>query len=123
MTTRPSGRNTPPSGPYRGEVLRGGGQHLAAAVVDDHEILDPHAEATRHVHARLHRDGVAADQIAFRARCEGGRLVDLEPDSVTEAVAELVAVAALLDDVARDPVEFPRAGAGAHLRQRRSLRR
>ena len=50
-----------------------------------------------------------------RHAAEAGRLVDLEPDAVTGAVAELLAVAGRRDHGARGRVDVVAAvGAGAH---------
>src|SRR6476619_3680919 len=104
-----------------GEVLGGRGQHLAASVVDDHEVLDPDPEAAGHVDARLDRDGVAAHEGGLGARGQARRLVDLQPDAVAEAVTELVAVAALLDDAAGDAIQLTGVRARADLREGRGL--
>ena len=54
-----------------------------------------------------------AASIVLGALREPRRLVDLEPDAVAEAVAEVLAVAGGLDHRARDGVDLAAAGAGA----------
>src|SRR5680860_32970 len=66
---------------------------IATAVLgDDDEILDPHAELTGQVDARLNRHHFAGGEHVLRARREARLLVHLEPDAVAEAVAEALAV-------------------------------
>src|ERR1700742_2486208 len=63
------------------------GEDLGPVGGDVDEILDPDPERTRHIHARLDRDDVALLERRIRPLRQPWRLVDLDPDSVPEAVA------------------------------------
>src|SRR5204863_4398228 len=52
---------------------------------------------------------------------EPGSLVELQADAVAEAVAEVLAVAGRIDDVARDRVDLAALGTRAHGVQRGDL--
>src|SRR5436190_3633889 len=88
------------------EVLRGAREHGMAVLGDHHEILDPHAAATRQIHAGLHRHDVPDGQLRLRRCAQPRRLVDLHPDAVAEPVAEVLAVPGRRDDVARHGVDL-----------------
>ena len=92
-----------------------------AVLGDDDEVLDPDAEAAGDVDAGLDRDDVAGAEHVVGALAEARRLVDLEADAVAEAVAELVAVAAVADDRPRDLVGGGSRHAGADRLQRLAL--
>src|SRR5689334_1241916 len=55
-------------------------------------VLDAHAELSRQVDARLHRDDHAGLQHRVAARGHAGRLVDLEPHAMSRAVPELLGI-------------------------------
>ncbi len=54
-----------------------------------------------HVDARLDRDDLVGLEHVVGALGQARRLVDLEPDAVTETVAEVVAVPSLADHIPR----------------------
>ena len=81
------------------------GEDVGLAVGHDHEVLDPDADVAGHVDARLDGHDVARRELALRRLGEPRRLVDLEPDAVAEPVAEVLAVAGRVDDLARDGVD------------------
>src|SRR3954467_13260477 len=84
------------------QVLRGRRQDVGTIAADDHQVLDPYAEAAGQVHAGLHRDRVSRRQRALPARGQPRLLVDLQADAVAEPVSELLAVTGRLDDPAGD---------------------
>ena len=70
-------------------------EHLLSVLADDHQVLDPHTEHTRQIHAGLDRHDVAdAQRLLARGPRQARPLVDLHADAVTEAVAEMLAVPA-----------------------------
>ena len=73
------------------ELLREPGQHLAAAVGHDDQVLDADAELARQVDPGLDRHRVAGLQRALRGLRQPRRLVHLQPDPVAEAVPEAIA--------------------------------
>ena len=83
------------------QILRERAEIAVAVLGDDDEVLDAHAEPLRHVDAGLDRHHVAREQLVLGARAEARPLVDLDPDAVADAVAELVAVAGIGDRLAR----------------------
>src|SRR3954462_5497443 len=83
------------------QVLRQRRDDLAAVVGDDDEVLDPHTDRAGHVHTRLDRDDVARLQRVLPLLGEPRALVDLEPDAVAEAVAEVLGVARVVYDPPR----------------------
>ena len=85
----------------------------AAVLGDDDEVLDPHAELARQVDARLDGDDFAGREHVVGARREARPLVDLEADAVAEPVAEVLAVAGLLDHLAGDRVDVLAVDPGA----------
>src|SRR3954447_2756659 len=96
------------------QVLRQRRDDLAAVVGDDDEVLDPHADRAGHIDPRLDRDDVARLQRVLPLLGEPRPLVDLEPDPVSEAVAEVLGVARVVDDRARDRVDLPAGRARPH---------
>ena len=68
---------------------------ISQPVGGDHDqVLDPDPEPPGQVDARLDGDHIAR-RSSSSTFCESrGRLVDVEPDSVPETVAEMLAVAA-----------------------------
>ena len=84
-----------------------------ALVGDDDQVLDPDAELARQVDARLDRHHFPRRQGVLGALREARPLVDLEPDPVAEAVAEAVAVAGGLDQLAGGGVDRLALDAGA----------
>ena len=79
---------------------------------DDDEILDPHSQLAGNVDPRLDRHHLAGLEHVLGAVRDARRLVDLEADTVAEPVAEALAVAGLLDDLAGDGVDRLTALAG-----------
>src|SRR3954468_11472050 len=88
------------------QLLRQRRDDLAALLGDDHEVLDPHADRARHVDARLDGHDVAGGERGLALLGEPRPLVDLQPDPVAEAVAEVLGVAGGVDDRARDGVDL-----------------
>ena len=70
------------------EVVREPGQHLAAVLGHEHEVLEPDAADRRVVAARLDRDDVAGDERAAGQQPHVRAFVHLEADAVPEAVEE-----------------------------------
>src|SRR3954464_5227714 len=93
------------------QVARGMGERVGAARADQHGVLDADPASTREVDAGLdgHRYAVG-ESIRRRTRDEERRLVDLQPDSVPQAVRDFVP--RRLDPLARHRVEFDRQSAG-----------
>src|SRR3954470_2519920 len=104
------------------QVLRERREELDPLLPDDREVLDANAAEARHVDPGLDRDDVPGLERVRRLRRQARRLVDLQADAVPEPVAELLAVAGLVDDPARDRVGLHPRHAGANLRERRLLR-
>src|SRR5215208_6618098 len=104
------------------QVLRERGQELDAVLAHDREVLDADASEARDVDPRLDRDDVAGLERVRRLRREARRLVDLQADAVPEPVPELLSVAGLVDDPARDRVGLDSRHPGADLRDARLLR-
>src|SRR3954468_22720542 len=74
------------------QVAGGTGERVSAARADEHGVLDADPAPTRQVDARLDGHGHAFDESSRgRARHDERRLVDLEPDTVTQPVREVVA--------------------------------
>src|SRR5205823_12829609 len=96
------------------QCLADRGDRLGTLLGPHHEVLDPHAEAPGEVDPRLNGDDVAGLERRLVALGQARLLVNLEPDPVAEAVAELVAVAGLLDHRPRDRVDLPSSRPGAH---------
>ena len=95
----------------------------AAVVGHGDEVLDAHADAPRDVDAGLDRHDVpGAQRLLGGGAREPRRLVDLQAHAVAEAVAEVLAVARPLDDLARDRVDLASAAARAHRAQAGELR-
>src|SRR5207247_1148279 len=105
----------------RQQVLADRREHVRPVGGHHHEVLDPHAEAPGDVHARLDGDDGAGLERRLVALGQARLLVDLQPDAVAEAVAELVAVAGLVDDRPRHRVDLPPGAPGAHGVQARLL--
>src|SRR3954454_20950614 len=78
--------------PLEGPVERG--EHLAAAVGDEHVVLDADAALAGQVDPRLDRDDHPRPQFLFAAGlAHAGQLVDFAADAVPQAVSELLAEA------------------------------
>src|SRR5438270_9960114 len=73
------------------------------------------------VDARLDGDDVAGGERVLGQRRQPRPLVDLEPDAVPEAVAEVLAVARVGDQLARGRVDVLAARARANLAERALL--
>ena len=65
------------------------GQHLAAVLGDEQEVLDAHSAEAVAVEAGLDRDHVARHEL-LADQAEARSLVDGEADPVTEPVVEAV---------------------------------
>ena len=91
----------------------GTGQHLAAAVGDEDEILEPDAAERRVIEAGLERDHVAGDELPARHAAQVRPLVHLEADAVAEPVEE-AAVAAPRPSVFVRWVSYPAASKTSH---------
>ena len=89
-----------------------------AVVGDDHEVLDAHADGARDVDPGLDRDHHAGSERGLALLGQPRALVDVEPDAVAEAVAEVLGVAGGVDDRARHGVDLAAGRARAHGRQR-----
>src|SRR6266511_2154306 len=84
----------------RHEFLGEHGQHLAAVLRDDDQILDPDPAEAGEVDPRFDRDDVPGLELVFRLLREPRGLVDEQPDAVPEAVAERLAEVGVLDPLA-----------------------
>src|SRR5918999_1771290 len=89
-------------------------QPLAAAVRDQHHVLDPDAAAPRQVDARPAGEDVARLERVGRLGPRRRRLVHLQPDPVPEPVAEVLAEARRRDHVPRGGVGMAPAHARPH---------
>src|SRR4051812_46576945 len=96
-------------------------QDVAAGVGDHHEVLDARADLPGQVDARLDGHGVASPQRTISALRQARAFVDLEPHAVSQAMAEVVAVARRGDQLARDAVDAAAFGSRAHGVERREL--
>src|SRR3954451_734973 len=81
-------------------------EHLVAGRRERDEILDAHADGAGDVDPRLDGDDVACGKRVGAELREARALVDLEADPVPEPVAEVLGVAGLVDDGARDRVDL-----------------
>ena len=86
------------------------------------QVLDPRPAATRQVDPGLDRDHVAGLQPGLGGPREPRRLVDIEPDAVAEAVAEVIAMPGGGDQVAGDRVDLAALETRPDRRERRLLR-
>ena len=88
------------------------GNILAAALLEDHHVLDPNAELTGQVDAGL---GGADDACGQRLNVAGvgaGVLVDLQTKAVAVAVAEVFAVTGVGNDLPGGAVNILAGNAG-----------
>src|SRR5687768_6019251 len=98
----------------RDQVMRKGGEHASATVLEKHVILDAHSAPSRPVDARLDgNDGVVWKRCFGRPR-QPRRLMHLDADPVTEAMAERIAETAVFNVAPRDRVGIPSAHAGVN---------
>src|SRR5919198_1180243 len=88
----------------------------------DDVVLDTDAADAFEVDARLDGDDVGRRERVLRFRRHPGRLVHLEPEAVTETVAECAFEVGCVDDRARDAVGLDTAQAAANPLQRSLLR-
>src|SRR3990172_7793801 len=79
--------------------LGGGAHHPRLPVLEHHHVLNPSAAPAADVYPRLDGGDHAILQLVLRLPGEPGRFVDQQSDAVAEAVAEVLAVAGLSDDV------------------------
>ena len=77
-----------------GRLLSVGAEVAMTVVCHHHQILDPDPKLAGYVDARLDRDDVAGEQLVVGALRQPRRLVDLDPDAVSEPVSEELAVPA-----------------------------
>ena len=96
-----------------GELFRSLGDDLCAVFVQDHNVLDAHTELAGDVDSRLRADRAADGHDGLAGEVCAGQLVDIKAEGVAEAVAEVLAVAGLGDDVARGGVDLIAGDAGA----------
>ena len=99
----------------RGEYL--GWFRLARAVVagastDDEGVLDPDSALARQVDPRLDGDGNPIHKSTCPAARHQRRFVHLKPDSVAQAVTEMVTMAGRVDDVTSGGVHVADVSAG-----------
>src|SRR5579859_2825819 len=95
----------------RGEQVTGSREPGPAP---DHQgVLNPDATPARQVDTRLDGDGNPVPEFTRPAHPQGRGLVDLQSHSVTQAVAEVLAVPGRLDDVPRRRVHV-RGGRAGH---------
>ena len=92
------------------------GQHFASILGHEHHVFDAHAEIPLEIDPRFEREEHPRLQHRFIALADRRRFVDVEPDAVTERVAETLSEPALFDDPPRDAVE--RAAGHARLQRR-----
>src|SRR5579859_635776 len=93
------------------------GKDLGAGVGNEDVVLDPHASFAGQVDARLDGYDHARAEFFFAADfAHGGKFVDFTTDAVPEAVAEFLAEAGAVDDVAGDLVGLAGGDAGAEER-------
>ena len=92
--------------------LRGAGDDLASAGTQDHDILDPNAEAAGDVDAGLGAADAVFGHEGLTAGIGKGRLVDVQTEAVAEAVAEVVPEAGFRDDRSCGAVDFASGDAG-----------
>src|SRR5215217_3829481 len=103
------------------ELLRGRGEDLRPVVADDDQVLDADPANARQVDARLDGHDVAGFERVLGLLGQPWRLVHEHPQSVAEAVAELLAVARFLHHVAGRRVRLTAGRSGAHRIQARLL--
>ena len=70
---------------------------INAVLFDDNQIFNPHAAESRNIDAGLHGNHhVLLDDRAVKRR-KAGLLVDVEADTVTQSVSEIVSVTGIPD--------------------------
>src|SRR3989442_5073335 len=100
----------------RERVIRSVQRFGATVVPEDRDVLDPDAEPTRDVDARLDRERHSGLEPLVVAANEIRMLVSVQADAVSRAVDEPLAIAGLLDHAPRRRVDRCRGGAGARRR-------
>src|SRR5690349_2209028 len=89
-------------------------EHFAAAVGNEHVVLNADAAFAGEVDAGLDGHDHAWPELFFAADLAHHRqLVNLAPDAVTQTMAELLPESGLVDHVARHLIRLPRRHAGA----------
>ncbi len=73
---------------YDGQCLVGQREQFRCLLAHHERVLDPHTSASGEVHARLDGHRRTGDKCTGRRRADSRRFVDLESDSVAEAVQE-----------------------------------
>src|SRR5215472_2054590 len=104
-----SGTAAPPS--QHEEFLGGRDEHFWPCRADHEGVLDPDAALAGEVNPGLDSDRNPIFESTCPAGSEHRRFVHLQPDSVTEAVTEMVAMASRRDDRAGRGVDSPDVGA------------
>src|SRR2546421_7155530 len=82
---------------YDKELLGGQRQKFGNIVPHDERVLDANTAPAGQVHARFNGDCHAGRKSTFARLGQRGRLVDLQPDAVSQPVQELLAVPGVLD--------------------------
>ena len=85
---------------------------LEAVLADDAKVLKANAKPAREVDARLYRDNRIFRHRLVVETPEARLLVDLEPDAVTQAMIEVVAIARVRDDPDGKLMDIPTLAAG-----------
>src|SRR3990172_7172001 len=88
--------------------------HPRLPVLEHHHALDTHAAPAADVDPRLDGGDHSVLHLVLRLLRQARRLVYQQPHAVAEAVAKVVAVARLRDDVVGQHVRLLAAHAGAH---------
>ncbi len=94
------------SGHNNGQFLGEPGKQVGCALSPhDQGVLDPDTAPIGQIDTWLHGDRRASKQCTGGGGADSRRFVDLQPDPVPEAVAEVLGVAGVGDDLARCGVD------------------
>src|SRR6476646_254422 len=110
--SRPDRSRRGRSGRECDDLAREPGQPLdtSGGGIEQHEVLDANAHLALEINARLDREDRRRRQRCVRGKAPERRLlVRGKTDAVTGAMTEMSAVASVLDDTPRDPVDAPAA--------------
>src|SRR5215469_3380639 len=105
---RASGTAVPPS--QHEQFLGGRDERFRPGRADHEGVLDPDAALAGHVNPRLDSDRNPVFEFTCPARSEHRRFVHLQPDAVTEAMPEMVAVTSRSDHRARCGIDVSDIG-------------